>query len=484
MKFNSPQLGFNNNVRHKGRVFHIQTEDSGAKHPHIITHLFADGGRILKSTKTSYAEFLEEAELAKKVKSLMQDQHKAMFIALRAGKFDHMLGDLPTEAAGHGKPPEEDKPAPTVRDGSIEAAARVAAGDAPAPAAQAASEVAAPDPSKFVGEAMRLPTIPSSLDLDAAAAQGLAIAAAQAKALAEASIPPAPSPPAPAVTVPQAPPSGPGAAAPPSSKPGASGSALSRFAEKQGPPPAHAAPFRNVFSGRTSSADLSAAAAQARGSVPPASSPSSQRTEDPNVARRPPTNTKLEPPRSRGPAQSVPPPARPPAEPPRARPPAGPGPLHPPGRPEPRPAMAASLDLDIATLERASEQAQAPVYQQVRDLPPPPAAFLKPALGNTSYRSVTPQAAQIVSSRPSQPGRSPTGPRQPEARPSPAPRAPDPRQADNAGRYAPSRPASIFGSARPQEGSSIFGEDLISEKSLDEVILSYLAEDLEGPAKK
>ena len=51
-------------------------------------------------------------------------------------------------------------------------------------------------------------------------------------------------------------------------------------------------------------------------------------------------------------------------------------------------------------------------------------------------------------------------------------------------RYAPSRPASIFGSARPQEGSSIFGEDLISEKSLDEVILSYLAEDLDGSKPK
>ena len=44
-------------------------------------------------------------------------------------------------------------------------------------------------------------------------------------------------------------------------------------------------------------------------------------------------------------------------------------------------------------------------------------------------------------------------------------------------RYAPSRPASIFATTRPQEGASIFGEDLISEKSLDEVILSYLAED-------
>jgi hypothetical protein len=46
-------------------------------------------------------------------------------------------------------------------------------------------------------------------------------------------------------------------------------------------------------------------------------------------------------------------------------------------------------------------------------------------------------------------------------------------------RYAPTRPAAIFGQARPQQGKSIFGEDLISDKSLDEVILSYLAEDLE-----
>jgi hypothetical protein len=51
-------------------------------------------------------------------------------------------------------------------------------------------------------------------------------------------------------------------------------------------------------------------------------------------------------------------------------------------------------------------------------------------------------------------------------------------------RYAPTRPASIFGQARPQQGKTIFGEDLISDKSLDEVILSYLAEDLDGEGKK
>jgi hypothetical protein len=52
-------------------------------------------------------------------------------------------------------------------------------------------------------------------------------------------------------------------------------------------------------------------------------------------------------------------------------------------------------------------------------------------------------------------------------------------------RYAAARPAAIFGQAQPRQGSSIFGEDLISDKSLDEVILSYLAEDLEPvPEKK
>jgi len=63
-------------------------------------------------------------------------------------------------------------------------------------------------------------------------------------------------------------------------------------------------------------------------------------------------------------------------------------------------------------------------------------------------------------------------------------RPPPPQPHDSAqGRYAPSRPAAIFGQARPQQ-SSIFGEDLISDKSLDEVILSYLAEDLSGDGKK
>ena len=94
----SPLVGYNTNVRHKGKLYHIQTEDSGIQHPHIITHLFADGGRIIASRKTSYAEHIGQPELQKTVKRLMQEQHKAMFIALRDCLYDEET-DASTEDA-------------------------------------------------------------------------------------------------------------------------------------------------------------------------------------------------------------------------------------------------------------------------------------------------------------------------------------------------------------------------------------------------
>ncbi len=96
MAFRAPLLGYNTNVRHKGKLYHIQTEDSGLSHPHVITHLFADGGRIVASRKTSYGEQVGNEGLQDTVKKLMQGQHKAMFIALRDGVYDD---DGPNDAA-------------------------------------------------------------------------------------------------------------------------------------------------------------------------------------------------------------------------------------------------------------------------------------------------------------------------------------------------------------------------------------------------
>jgi len=82
--------GFNTNVRHKGVVFHVQTEDSGRKKPHVITHLF-HGGNILASEKQGYEHLLQEGELEPLVKRLMEEQHGAMLAKLKRGALDELI---------------------------------------------------------------------------------------------------------------------------------------------------------------------------------------------------------------------------------------------------------------------------------------------------------------------------------------------------------------------------------------------------------
>lgn len=89
-----PQVGFNNNVKHRGRVFHIQTEDSGVSRPHITTHLFVDGGVVVKSKRTDYSDDLDEPDLVNLLRKRMKDQHKGMFIALREGLLDRLIDEV------------------------------------------------------------------------------------------------------------------------------------------------------------------------------------------------------------------------------------------------------------------------------------------------------------------------------------------------------------------------------------------------------
>ncbi|MEN8160691.1 MAG: hypothetical protein ABFS41_11530, partial [Myxococcota bacterium] len=84
--------GFNTNVRHRGVLFHVQSEDSGLAHPHIITHLY-HGGTILFSEKSSYAELLEAADLSAQVRGRMEAQHRRVLEQLRAGGFDETIRD-------------------------------------------------------------------------------------------------------------------------------------------------------------------------------------------------------------------------------------------------------------------------------------------------------------------------------------------------------------------------------------------------------
>ncbi|HYO68291.1 MAG TPA: hypothetical protein VEU33_19650 [Archangium sp.] len=85
--FEKAVTGFNHNIKHKGKVYHVQTEDSGVNNPHIITHLFV-GGNILASKKTSYADILNAENLAEVVRELMEEQHKEMLRNLINGVYD------------------------------------------------------------------------------------------------------------------------------------------------------------------------------------------------------------------------------------------------------------------------------------------------------------------------------------------------------------------------------------------------------------
>jgi hypothetical protein len=85
--FEKAVTGFNHNIKHKGKVYHVQTEDSGINNPHIITHLFV-GGNILASKKTSYADILNAENLSEVVRELMEEQHKEMLRNLINGVYD------------------------------------------------------------------------------------------------------------------------------------------------------------------------------------------------------------------------------------------------------------------------------------------------------------------------------------------------------------------------------------------------------------
>lgn len=89
-----PFLGYNHNVRHKGRLFHVQTEDSGLSRPVLTTHVFVEG-TILGTMRGQYT--VDEADPV--VQKRMQDQHKTMLKRVRDGQFDEAAAALPEAAA-------------------------------------------------------------------------------------------------------------------------------------------------------------------------------------------------------------------------------------------------------------------------------------------------------------------------------------------------------------------------------------------------
>jgi hypothetical protein len=78
--------GFNTDVKHRGLVYHVQTEDKGKDNP-LIETLIYKGGEILASRRLPYSELIRDTDAEKAISKLMEEQHTAMILEVKRGKF-------------------------------------------------------------------------------------------------------------------------------------------------------------------------------------------------------------------------------------------------------------------------------------------------------------------------------------------------------------------------------------------------------------
>lgn len=437
----SPILGYNHNVRYRGLVFHVQTEDSGVLAPHVFTHLF-HGGVILSTRKLVYDAGASEDV----IRSLMQAQHKAVLKELRRGSFDDKIDeylggnpDLLPRGMGESSPEisvsggdgegATTEPIPVMQfpePAAAEPAAAALAVESVEPAVPQAAALPVPMrplpgiPRPKTGPVAPVvtfrdePTGPSPLEAAAQAAQlpvePLAAAAAVTPPLTERKEPVMPVVPAPA---------------------GRSGTAP-RISAGAPPRPAITQP---VVVAR----EMDAASAEIYSPPPPTAAAPPGLAEAPgaySVRRRDATAEPAPPVRGVAPREaSRPTPAAGAAVPPRVPSPAPP-------KPGAAPPAA-----------RASQPA----------LPTTPAAAARSA--------PRPSTAPVAGSVPA-PSAAPAAP--PRARPTGGVVMTRPAVIVGAPRTSPPATKARSGSEDDRRG---FGQGLISEKSLDEVILAYLSED-------
>src|SRR4051812_10593495 len=163
----SPLLGYNHNVKYRGRIYHVQTEDSGPANPHLFTHLYYEG--TIVATKRHEYDRDSSDEV---VRGLMQGQHKAILKELRHGSHDDRLTLFFTS---RGEPVSIGDAAETLADGTsaTDPFSGAALLDAVAEAALAPGMISAaqtaglPDGARFSVDVSTTLTEVPALDLDA-----------------------------------------------------------------------------------------------------------------------------------------------------------------------------------------------------------------------------------------------------------------------------------------------------------------------------
>jgi hypothetical protein len=122
--------GFNTDVPHEGRVYHVQTEDRRSGDP-MFESLVYVGGSIVAKKLTPYSDKLSEGASEETLASLLKRQHQVIIAAIKAGRIEDLiqhtlkkaseslksvsakLKSLPVEATADSPKPEPPQPTST-----------------------------------------------------------------------------------------------------------------------------------------------------------------------------------------------------------------------------------------------------------------------------------------------------------------------------------------------------------------------------------
>src|SRR5215471_16533962 len=82
--------GFNTDVQHGGRVYHVQTEDRGQEHPFFESLVYV-GGTIVAKKRTPYSEQVDQGATEEAIAQLLRRQHQVVIAAIKAGRIEELI---------------------------------------------------------------------------------------------------------------------------------------------------------------------------------------------------------------------------------------------------------------------------------------------------------------------------------------------------------------------------------------------------------
>lgn len=79
--------GFNSEIKHKGKLYHVQTQDKGPSAQYIESIIYRSG-KFLSMKKSYYTDFMNNPDLKTHINRMIRDQHSKILENISQGKID------------------------------------------------------------------------------------------------------------------------------------------------------------------------------------------------------------------------------------------------------------------------------------------------------------------------------------------------------------------------------------------------------------